>query len=268
VLVNQSFKILSLLRPTLLIGFAYLQISTGYSQGTTTRIDILAEEFWPYSFSSDESNIPQGVFVDFAIELLDAAGLDYDLHMLPWPRVMRRATSDANQLVITVIRSADREDLFHWVGEVADVTHALYGLDTLNPVPKTLSDARSMSVATVVDDVASVYLEQNGFTNLTRTSDHLRGLELLTRGRVDLYPGNSLLIEYQCVQVPRGCDYLNLVLPLSELEQDLYFALSLGTAEEVVDSIRNQFTALIQNGRLDTLQRTFLESQSSDVMPD
>jgi ABC-type amino acid transport substrate-binding protein len=61
---------------------------------------------------------------------------------------------------------------------------------------------------------------------------------------------------------------LNLVLPLSELEQDLYIALSHGTAEEVVDSIRNQFTALIENGRLDTLQRTFLESQSSDVMPD
>ncbi len=251
-----------------MIALVLLLPANSLAQDRATRIDILAEEFWPYSFSTSDSAEPQGVFIDFAIELLEEAGLDYQLHMLPWPRVMRRAASDPNQLVITVIRSEDRENLLHWVGQVADVTHALYGLDTMNPVPRTVEDARSLSIATVVDDVASNYLERNGFSNLTRTSNHLRGLELLVRGRVDLYPGNSLLINYQCVQIPRGCENLTLVLPLTDLEQELYFALSLGTDRELVELIRDHFNTLIARGRLDILEQEFLQAQSPESLPD
>ena len=235
-----------------------------WAQEATPKIDILAEEFWPYSFSSGTDSEPEGIFVDFAVELLERAGIEYTLQLLPWPRVMRRAQTAPNQLILTLIRSEERENLVHWVGEVADVNHALYGLDTMESMPATLEEARSFSIATVVDDVASNYLERNGFTNLTRTADHLRGLELLVRGRVNLYPGNSLLIEYQCVQVPRWCDYLKLVLPLTELEQELYFALSLPTDSQLVDTVRTQFDALIESGLLDHLTQAFLESQTSE----
>jgi len=254
---NQSIKFLPF-ASSLLFGMVLSLPGISLSQGNPIQIDILAEEFWPYSFTVNDSAEPQGVFIDFAIEMLEEAGLDFDLHLLPWPRVMRRATTSANQLVITLIRSQEREDLFHWVGEAAEVTHALYGLNSLDPVPETLQEASLLNIATVVDDVASVYLEHNGFNNLIRTSDHLRGLELLSRGRVDLYPGNTLLIDYQCIQIPRGCENLRLVFPLTELEQELYFALSLQTDEEVVQRIRESFSSLLESGYLDDLLESFL----------
>ena len=262
---NQSVRFLRFASSALLLGLTFLHPAISMSQDKPIKIDILAEEFWPYSFTVNGSDKPQGVFIDFAIELLEEAGLDYSVNMLPWPRVMRRATTEANQLLVALIRSQEREDIFHWVGAVAEVNHALYGLNELSPVPQTLEEASLLTVATVVDDVASEYLQRSGFTNLTRTSDHLRGLELLSRGRVDLYPGNSLLIEYQCIQIPRGCENLMLVLPLEELEQDLYFALSLGTDEDVIASILENFTALIASGRLEILQETFLRSQAPEL---
>lgn len=198
--------------------------------------------------------------IDFATELLAGTDFTYELHLLPWPRVMRRAESEANQLIITLIRSEERENRVHWVGPIAEVNHALYGLDTMAVVPQTLEQARDFIVATVLDDVASDYLERNGFTNLVRTSNHLRGLELLTRGRVDLYPGNTSLIDYQCVQLPRGCTQLQLVMPLTDLEQELYFALSLATDESVVNVVRERFNALVANGRLEELRQLFLET--------
>lgn len=230
------------------------------AQSDSTTITVLAEEFWPYSFAFDESSEPRGIFIDFAIELITAAGYDYELQLLPWPRVMRRAGSNANQLIITLIRSRDREELVHWVGPVAEVNHALYGQRASAAAPLTLEEARDLVVATVVEDVASLYLESNGFSNLIRTSDHLRGLELLTRGRVDLYPGNTALIDYQCAQLSRGCDNIELVLPLTELEQDLYFALSIDTSEDVVQALRQRFDELVSSGRLEALKQSFLRA--------
>lgn len=238
--------------------------SPALTQDSAFKIDVLAEEFWPYSFSVNDSPYPQGIFIDFASELLEGADLSYELHLLPWPRVMRRAGSDANQLIITLIRSRDRENLVHWVGPVAKVNHALYGLNTMEVVPRNLDEARNMVVATVVDDVASNYLKQQNFTNLVSTSDHLRGLQLLTRGRVDLYPGNTALIDYQCIQLPRACDQLNLVLPLTELEQDLYFAFSLATDQRVVNIVRTRFDELVASGRLEQLKESFLGEFTQD----
>jgi ABC-type amino acid transport substrate-binding protein len=88
----------------------------------------------------------------------------------------------------------------------------------------------------------------------------MKGLEMLTRGRVDLYPGNTALIDYQCTRLAGGCDNIRLVLPLADLEQDLYFALSADTGETVVTAIREQFNRLIAEGRLQALSEAFLNN--------
>ena len=106
-----------------------------------------------------------------------------------------------------------------------------------------------------------MYLENNGFSNLVRTSDHLKGLEMLTRGRVDLYPGNTALIEFQCAQLPGGCHNVRLELPLDELEQSLYFAMSLQTNDAILTVIRERFDALVAEGRLDAIRQSFLDAQ-------
>ena len=233
---------------------------SGWAQDNAPEISILAEEFWPYSFTSADYQAPRGILVDFARELLAAAGMEQDLQLLPWPRVMQQLRQNPNQLVLTLIRTPQRESLVHWVGPVAEINHALYGSVAMSNPPTTLEQARDLYVATVVDDVASNYLEQNAFTNLVRTSDHMKGLEMLTRGRVDLYPGNTALIDYQCTQLAGGCDNIRLVLPLVDLEQDLYFALSADTGESVVTAIREQFNRLIAEGRLQALSEAFLNN--------
>lgn len=233
--------------------------SPGFSQSEPARISVLAEEFWPYSFSAGSGTQPQGILIDFASELIDATGMQHELHLLPWPRVMKRVREQENQLIITLIRTQEREDTVHWIGPVAEVNHALYGADWNRPGPVVLADLRSLVVATVVDDVANRYLENNGFSNLVKTSNHLKGLEMLTRGRVDLYPGNTALIEYQCAQLPGGCDNIVLVLPLAELEQELYFALSPQSDASVVNALRDHFDQLVAAGRLEAMQRTYLD---------
>ena len=250
-------------RSLLLFCLFLLPWGSGWAQGDATEITILAEEFWPYSFTSASGQAPQGILVDFAGELLEAAGMEQDLQLLPWPRVMQQLRQHPNQVILTLIRTPERESLVHWVGPVDEINHALYGNATMTNPPTNLEQARHLYVSTVVDDVASNYLEQNAFTNLVRTSDHLKGLEMLTRGRVDLYPGNTALIDYQCAQLADGCENIRLMLTLTELEQDLYFALSAGTEQSVVNAIREQFNRLIANGRLKAISDAFLNADQN-----
>ncbi len=250
-------------RLILTLCLALLASSSVLAQSVPARISVLAEEFWPYSFATEEGQSPQGILVEFAVELVDAAGMEHELELLPWPRVMKRVREQENQLVITLIRTREREGLVHWIGPVAEVNHALYGVAAEDPGPTTLEELRPLVVATVVDDVASVYLENNGFSNLVRTRDHLKGLEMLTRGRVDLYPGNTSLIDYQCAQLPAGCGNIRLVLPLAELEQELYFALSPATDESVAAQLREHFDALVLAGRLEAIRQSFLAAEQA-----
>ncbi len=229
-------------------------------------VTVLAEEFWPYSYTTDTSGEPEGILIEFAKELIATAGLQHDIQLLPWPRVMKRVRERENQLILTLIRTPEREDRVHWIGAVAEVNHALYGLDSDTPPPATLEELQSKVVATVVDDIASDYLKDKGFSNLVRTSDHLRGLEMLTRGRVDLYPGNIALIDFQCRELAAGCANIRLEYALTDLEQELFFAMSPSTDEAVVETLRQQFVRLVDDGRLEAIRTSFLEVEESTAI--
>lgn len=227
----------------------------------TVRVRILAEQFWPYSYApgGTGTDAPVGIMVDFAREVLTAADLEHEVELLPWPRLMKYLREEPDQLVLTLIRSREREAIVHWIGPVATVEHALYGVRPAGPSSTlTLEEARGMSVATVVDDVANEYLQGQGFERIINTSGYLKGLEMLLRGRVELYPGNRTLIDYQCSQLAEGCDELELLLPLPDLEQDLYFAMSLGTEPAIVDRVREAYGELVAAGRLEAIRARFL----------
>ena len=225
------------------------------------RIRVLAEQFWPYSYAPDGQDVtgPIGINVDFAREILTAAGLEHRVELLPWPRLMKYVREEPNQLVLTLVRSREREQTVHWIGPVATVEHALYGVRRApSAATLTLEEARAMSVATVVDDVAHEYLQREGFERIINTSGYLKGLEMLLRGRVELYPGNRALIDYQCSQITLGCDELELLLPLPALEQDLYFAMSLGTDPAIVERVRDAYAERVAAGRLEAIRARFL----------
>ncbi len=227
---------------------------------------MLAEQFWPFSFIEPGLNAgdPTGISIDFAAALLAEAGLEYELRFLPWPRVMKHAREEPNQLIITLVRTAQREDTFHWVGPIARIPHAFYGLEQNFPTtPSDLDEVSGLSVATVVDDVVDEYLRDQGFDNRVTTSSYLKGLEMMLRGRVDLFPGNRLLINYQCGQLEGGCDGIRLILPLGDLEQDLYFALSPGTDLELVSQLQESYQALIEQGRLQAIRESYLPAADS-----
>ena len=237
----------------------------GEARGETLRVTVLAEEFWPYSYVTNDDPVahPDGILIDFVTEVLTHAGAEFEIRMLPWPRVMKHLSEDENQLVLTLIRTPEREAMAQWIGQVGQIDHALYRLRT-NPdsAVRTLAAARPLSVATVADDVAHDYLVGRGFERTVTSPNYLKGLEMLLRGRVDLYPGNSSLIGYQCEQIPGGCEDLEVAVRLVDLNQQLYLAMSNGTEAQVVARISDSYQALIASGRLAALRAAYFEDAS------
>ena len=60
----------------------------------------------------------------------------------PWKRIAKEATTKSNVLVFSVIRTDERDDVFHWVTPVSKNLHGLFGIDkprfaAIQDVPKT-----------------------------------------------------------------------------------------------------------------------------------
>ena len=54
------------------------------------------EQFAPYSFVQGNDNIPHGLDVELISAVLDEAGIDYHMRLLPWARVKRQLDSGAS----------------------------------------------------------------------------------------------------------------------------------------------------------------------------
>jgi polar amino acid transport system substrate-binding protein len=80
-----------------------------------------------YSFLADGKVVgPASEIVEKT--LFQAGVTDYSMALYPWARAYDIARLEANVLIYPIIRSAERETLFKWVGELDEVTPLFYKL--------------------------------------------------------------------------------------------------------------------------------------------
>ena len=84
----------------------------------------------------------EGIAADFVREILHEMGMSDAILSAPWKRIAKEATTKSNVLVFSVIRTDERDDVFHWVTPVSKNLHGLFGIDkprfaAIQDVPKT-----------------------------------------------------------------------------------------------------------------------------------
>ena len=76
---------------------------------------------------------------DLIHALFEEAKLGYDIQMVPWSRVLIMMEKSANILAYSMARTKEREQLYHWIGEILAMKIYLYGLSRDKQYfPKTL----------------------------------------------------------------------------------------------------------------------------------
>ena len=77
------------------------------------NVIIVTENYPPYNYQQNDQQL--GLPTDIVKMVMDASGLEYEIQFLPWTRAYNMPLEQDNVLIYTIIRTEERESLFHWV---------------------------------------------------------------------------------------------------------------------------------------------------------
>lgn len=86
---------------------------------------VYTENYPPFNFADDDGTV-DGIATAKVRQLLDEAGVDYSLRLLPWARAMHHAQSDDNALIFSLAWTPKREKQFDWLAPLAEANFYLH----------------------------------------------------------------------------------------------------------------------------------------------
>ncbi|MFJ3486140.1 substrate-binding periplasmic protein [Pseudomonas sp. NPDC090202] len=235
----------SLKHPRLFCSAALLALLCLSAQADT--LQVVTEDS---SYSSLVDGKVSGSASEIVEQTLARAGIsDYHMALYPWARAYDMARLEPNVLIYPIIRSAEREPQFKWVGELEQVTPQLYKLrERRDVVVNSLQDAKKYSIGVVRGDSRQEYLEGKGFSRMVVSANNLDNLRKLLSGQVALVPLPEREAREQCDDLHIAYEDLENVYTLDELSKGLYVALSATTPADTVKRVTEAFAQLKADG--------------------
>jgi len=222
------------------------------------KIRILTEQFNPlnYTVSGEDNGEIVGPAVDLVKAMMLESKLEYELSLVPWPRAVQTIDNFENVLVFSMARSADRENLYYWIGEIWQMKHYLYGLKRkAEQLPMTLDQAKKFKISIPNKDVAHNFLVAQGFHNLMIVQSLDRSLKLLQRERIELFSGVNYAVMLAVNRTKLDPKKLIGMIHIKGITSSLYIALSKKTKAKLVSRLRLAYSKIRSSGQYDTIMQ-------------
>lgn len=234
-------------------------LSPATAATAATTVTCVTEENRPVNFMEN------GKVTGFSTEVVEAVlkeiGVPANIQIMPWARAYATALHAENVLIFSIMRTAEREHLFKWVGVVSPPDSSyLFAMRERKLRLADLDDARNYKIGTINGDAREQYLESKGFVK----GRHLHGnavpritYEKLKLGRIDLW-AMSEIVAVDLVRREGGdpAQVLVRALQLTELGSGgSYMAFGPKTDDQLVERFRKGLEAVKANGTFAALQK-------------
>lgn len=158
------------------------------------ELRLMTEQAPPTSFLRDGQ--PDGYAVEVVRELIRRTGDDAEIELLPWTRAYFLAKSQADTGLFLVVRTAEREALFQWVGPILQGSTRFYSLKSRGLRIDSLEDAAQVgTIALPKQWYTYETLQHLGFGNLYGVSSPKQMMTMLKHGRVPLIATENLTLH-------------------------------------------------------------------------
>lgn len=133
------------------------------------KLNVITEEWPPYNFSED--GVLKGFSVEVVQRLIERLNAKISIEMYPSMRTRLLLGGVPGTMMITMLRTPEREDKYKWVGPLGDGAIYFYKKGGSPLEVTSLSDARNVKlVACRHGGLVLETLKSAGFTNLDPTS--------------------------------------------------------------------------------------------------
>jgi polar amino acid transport system substrate-binding protein len=191
--------------------------------------------------------------------VLQRAGIDYEMEMLPWRRAFLMAQSQPNTCVFSTTRVPEREARFKWVGPTHENDWTLFGLAGRDYRISKLEDAKKLRIGAYNGDVRGEYLTQNGY-NVDTVQDRLSNPRKLLLNRVDLW---ATSIRTGSAIVAQNGWKGRIVPVLTYKRTELFLACNPAVPDALVARMNTALQAMNREGLSAAIERQFDYAASS-----
>ncbi len=158
-------------------------------------LNIYCEDDAPFQFRGPDGKLG-GMVVEMVSEIQKRVGNADPIRVVPWARGVAYLDSDSDTLLFSMARTAERNDLYQWIGPMAETTYVFYVKADSKIVINSLDDAKKVhAIGVYRADIRDQFLTKAGFTNLDRTGDNVTNFKKLMTGRISMYPSSTIAIK-------------------------------------------------------------------------
>jgi len=217
----------------------------------------VTENFPPYNYL--EEGKAAGYSTELVKNLASAANIPLQIELLPWSRAMLRARTEPNVLIFSMLRTPEREDRYHWVGPIDDMSIYVWQLrDTdIEAIQKTKGITYAASSS--LDEANIIMLEDRFSVNrksvsTVETTEQLFGM-LLKRRVHRIVLAENIWRQVQATLAPEVLANMQRVDLLATRE--LYLAASLQTPLKDIRLLQEVFSDINQSQRTLALRESY-----------
>lgn len=151
------------------------------------RLVLLTEENPPFNYRDPMTGEVVGSSVELVSEIMTAAGIDYDIQVLPWRRAFRLAQEQPNTCLFSMNFTEERQPLFKWVTPFYRGGWAFYRRAEDDVAETTEQDIRGRVLVAQTATGAIAELEKMPGVQVIEVGTEDAAYELLMRGRGDFW---------------------------------------------------------------------------------
>lgn len=157
-------------------------------------IRILTESYPPLQYINEKGQI-DGFATEVVLKIIDDLDISQKIELIEWDEAYREALEKDNVALFSMMRNAEREDKFRWVGPIGTLKVGLYRNDFDNLEIKSLEDAKEYKISAVKDYGYTENLINLGFENIVQCENEKEAINKLLSREVDLYLTSNIAID-------------------------------------------------------------------------
>lgn len=201
------------------------------------QLTFVAEDLPPFHFLGADKK-PQGALVEVIKALMEKTKLSASIKLMPFAHSYDLALNQPNIFMFSLMKSADRNALFQWVGQSYKSKAFLVGLRSRSDINiNNLEEAKSFVVGTIRGYHSEDYLKNAGFAtpnNLHLSVNYKHMWGMLFGHHIDFVLTNFVAIETELKSIGLDKKDIKPVVELHDFQGDLFIATGFSTPDKTV----------------------------------
>lgn len=229
-----------------------------YSNIYAYTITIYTEDLPPYQIKKRNGQ-STGYSVDLVNAMLKQANIKGTVRMMPWARAYNSVLKNKNSLIISMVRTNEREGLLHWIGEIDKLEYYFYRLSSRNDIQlNSFKHAKKYRIGVGANSFEYEKLTFLGFPYVVSIPTYSQLMSMLKANRYDIFFSADRTFQSMLDNSQSTPDMFEIALHISDINQRMYIAMNKSSDPLLVKRLQMAYQRVIESGEKERLAQLWL----------